>query len=1277
MTRRPFLFRALLTLGLLASASVASQAADRPAIPAALAGRVETGVPSFVVYGAEAVGMASTPTDLKLLPDGRILLVNGRELAFGDGVRWEVARAADGIAPVFRDVAVAADGQIYYGLQDAIGRVELGTDGRWRAIPVYHLPANPESQGKTMISVTKVEEDFYWFSGTGLILDWRPGKQGELLSNRTALQVIFRVNGRLFVSDVSAGGLYEVGQDGLFQAVPGFEAITSEAVVSTIPFGDGRQVLIGTNFRGLRLFDGTKATPFGEGVLQGGLRINALCAAGEGRFAAAIDTLGIVFFDRQGRVLQTLEGSLDHRLERVERLEYTADGVLWALLNQGVARVNFPAPISRFEALIPSGLTYVRPVRHRGDLWLLADGRALRGNYDSTGKLTGFVRENPPGRFVFTLQTDDEELFAGTDEGLYRWSDGRWSVVAPGVVNARIGFARLPTGESVFVAKGEIGTLRRRGSGYDVERIPVPGLGEIFHAHPDANGAWLELGHQLVGRIDSRGAKPTIRLHGREAGLKDGWVAAFVLEGEVRFQLPGHLLRFDATTERFVEDTALLARFPVLKGSAMRPVEDRLGRVWYSTEGTVYRQDLKSGEAPVAVPLPFPVIEAHFQEDGVAWFAGDRRLARYDSQLAIAQDTLPRVLITAAKLPNSGRTLPGAAPQLGKVPFTDNTVAFNFVSPGNPPSPVWFEVQLAGLTDQWVSTGSIGQAVFNRLKEGRYVFQVRAVRAGGFASPPASIQFEIQPPWFRSTAAWFAYVLTGSAVLASAIWYPSVRQRRENARLERLVRKRTEELHATNHELERQVEETTRKSAALAISEERYRGLSAQLEQRVQERTAELSVSNLELQQRESLFRLIFEHAPVGISWKRADLDNLHHFNGTYRKILDLKTETHPDFGPLRLLVHPDDTPALSALETRITGGALDSDRLELRFIVGGTRVVWASICVAVVRDQGRIIQVIGILEDITARKEAETQLAATYKELLGASRLAGMAEVATGVLHNVGNVLNSLNVSSNLLSTHVRQSRTESLVKLSALVRDHADDLGDFITRDPKGRLVPELLEKLAQSAAGERDWLLQEIASMQKNIDHIKDIVAMQQSYATVLGVVETLDPVSLFDDALRMNAAALSRHDVRVVREFLPTAPVTVEKGKVLQILTNVIRNAKYACDDGQRYGTTEKIVTLRVEPGEGTVRFVVRDNGIGIPPENLTRIFGHGFTTRSYGHGFGLHSSALAAREMKGTLTVASDGLGKGATFTLEIPAAPADAPLGTTPVSRAPFEAPAI
>lgn len=324
-------------------------------------------------------------------------------------------------------------------------------------------------------------------------------------------------------------------------------------------------------------------------------------------------------------------------------------------------------------------------------------------------------------------------------------------------------------------------------------------------------------------------------------------------------------------------------------------------------------------------------------------------------------------------------------------------------------------------------------------------------------------------------------------------------------------------------------------------------------------------------------------------------------------------------------------------------------------------RVTWSLTSKMPLRDEdGKIIGTFGLSKDITQTQEMQLALEKAHKELVDASRIAGMAEVATGVLHNVGNVLNSLNVSASVLASGLRQSKADSLAKLAALLREHQHDLAEFLTHDPKGRRVPEFIASLARHAIEERDRLIQEIALLQKNIDHIKEIVSMQQAYATMIGVVEPLDAAMLMEDALRMNAGALVRHEVRVERDFRFVPPVLGERAKILQILVNLIRNAKYACDDS---GVPEKRVILRIQPSptDDRIQLVVEDNGVGIPAENLTRIFGHGFTTRANGHGFGLHSAANAAREMKGTLTVRSAGPGCGATFTLELPAAPPAVP----------------
>lgn len=287
----------------------------------------------------------------------------------------------------------------------------------------------------------------------------------------------------------------------------------------------------------------------------------------------------------------------------------------------------------------------------------------------------------------------------------------------------------------------------------------------------------------------------------------------------------------------------------------------------------------------------------------------------------------------------------------------------------------------------------------------------------------------------------------------------------------------------------------------------------------------------------------------------------------------------------------------------------------------------------------------------VTQLKSAEGELEKVHEQLLEASRRSGMAEVATNVIHNVGNVLNSANISATLAAEMVKNSGASSLVKVVELVQEHASDLGAFVTTDPRGRHLPAYLAKLSESLMANQDRASQELDSLRGNIEHIKEIVNMQQGYAKVSGVKEVVNVLRLVEDSLRMNVNAFGRHGVELLREFTEVPSLNIDKHKALQILVNLIRNAKHACQDSDR---ADKRVTVQVSHEDGWVSISVLDNGVGIPHENRTRIFNHGFTTRKDGHGFGLHSGALAAKEMGGFLTAHSDGWGLGAKFTLKLP-----------------------
>jgi signal transduction histidine kinase len=274
---------------------------------------------------------------------------------------------------------------------------------------------------------------------------------------------------------------------------------------------------------------------------------------------------------------------------------------------------------------------------------------------------------------------------------------------------------------------------------------------------------------------------------------------------------------------------------------------------------------------------------------------------------------------------------------------------------------------------------------------------------------------------------------------------------------------------------------------------------------------------------------------------------------------------------------------------------------------------------------------------------------------LVQASRTAGMAEVATGVLHNVGNVLNSVNVSAGVVAERLRTSKADGVTKLARLLREQNGNLAHFLTEDDRGRKVPAYLEQLAVILEEERVELDKELKGLILNVDHIKEIVAMQQNYARISGVVEMVTLSDMVEDSFKMHGGAYARHGITVVRDYDQLPAISVDKHALLQIVVNLLHNAKYACEAANR---PDKRVTVRAKAaGPDRVKVEVTDNGIGIPPENLTRIFSQGFTTRKSGHGFGLHSGALAAKQLGGSLTVQSGGIGCGATFILELPIQP--------------------
>jgi len=295
---------------------------------------------------------------------------------------------------------------------------------------------------------------------------------------------------------------------------------------------------------------------------------------------------------------------------------------------------------------------------------------------------------------------------------------------------------------------------------------------------------------------------------------------------------------------------------------------------------------------------------------------------------------------------------------------------------------------------------------------------------------------------------------------------------------------------------------------------------------------------------------------------------------------------------------------------------------------------------------------IIAIARDITERKRAEVKLKTAQEKLLETAREVGMAEVATGVLHNVGNVLNSVSVTAESVQKRVRNSKISYLADIVGLLEEHAGELSTFMANEERGKKIPAFLANLSKELVDEQERCLEALEALTKHVQHVGDIIQLQQSHSKTKGLIEPTSIAELVEDTLQINAETITRNSVEVVREIPDMPTLLLDRHKVLQILTNLISNAIYALSKSSR---EDKILKICVkEPKSGFLGINVCDNGIGIPKENLTRIFEHGFTTKKTGHGFGLHSTALSANELNGSIKAHSDGSGKGAVFTVELP-----------------------
>lgn len=339
-------------------------------------------------------------------------------------------------------------------------------------------------------------------------------------------------------------------------------------------------------------------------------------------------------------------------------------------------------------------------------------------------------------------------------------------------------------------------------------------------------------------------------------------------------------------------------------------------------------------------------------------------------------------------------------------------------------------------------------------------------------------------------------------------------------------------------------------------------------------------------------------------------------------------------------------------LENNLTKGAFTEDRIQVLKIIASQAAI--SLENARLYDEMTDLnysleQNKNNLEEIVDKRTR--QLKITQKRLVDSAHRSGMAEIATGVLHNIGNILNGVNISNQVIIDKVEHSKIDGLLKANELLKDNIDRLEDFLLYDPKGKKLLEYYLSIGDILKTEVDEINDESQSLSKKIALMKDVISTQQSYAKNEYLNESVDPITIVEDAISIHHVSLLKSNIRIIKNYSKTQNINIHRAKTINILINLLKNSQEALESNNN----DKYIKIDIyQNNYKSVTIKFSDNGEGILKENINKIFSHGFTTKTNGHGFGLHTCANSMVEMGGKIVVESDGSNKGATFILTFP-----------------------
>jgi signal transduction histidine kinase len=1209
----------------------------------------EVGQPLFRNFIPRAYG--ARPQNWAVVQDHRgvIYVGNGDGVLEFDGVRWRLIRVSNGTS--VRSLAVDAAGRVHVGAIGEFGVLQPDARGELQYVSLLARIA-PADREFTDVRRLFIDDDGLHVYSDQRLFRVRADRV-DVFRPQNEFTLAFKVGSRMFVHEDGRGLIERV--DDVLRPVPQGARFANTRVQLMLSDGDDGSVLIGTRNEGMFRYDGSTMRPFATEIdtelkrdqLYAGIRLP------DGRLLLATLQGGLFVLDAAGQLraqLRKSDGLID---DTAYALTNDREGGIWLALDRGIARVELAHPLSLFDERSGLDGSLLSLHRHQGrlfagtnhGLFVLIPGP--RPRFDA---IPGIVGQ------VWDLLSIGDTLWIANSSGVHVLQAGQVLPLRPSSQHALAMHVVGSPPQRVFIGMLRGLASMRLEQGRWLDEGPVDGIKDQVRSLWVAADGTLWAGTRATGvlrlgippgwRGSADDVPPVITRFGLADGLPDlNHTEVQPFGADALFLTHQGLFRFNATQQRFAPDPHFADLFP----GGPRWVQPLLVRadqsIWAGTNdehnglsetGHMRLQDdgRYHWDARALQAISGNTTGVIHDDGGdVLWFGGPFGLVRH--QLTAAKDysgsfhTLLRRVVAG-----DGRIVHGGGGELAppRLAYADNALRFEYAATSfDGLDANRFQVLLEGVDRDWSEWRADGYKDYNNLFEGDYRFQVRARNLYGTTSAPATFNFRVLPPWYRSGFAYLGYLSGVVALVASLLRWRLGRLQAKRIALEQIVAERTHQL-ATLGDIGREVMAQLDLDAAL---ETLYLHLR---------RVLDASVFGVGLHHPESgeiEFRIAYENGQRYPPYvRRMDDKNqlavwcieqrqailIGDYAEEYRRYLaepDRRTVTLADGSVSRIpssvmyapLLRKDQVLGVIGVQS-FKAHAYDNSHLDIL----QTLATYTASAVEHAHEHQKLAR---SHDELSATHQ---RLVETQQQLVVQEKMASLGQLVAGVAHEINTPLGVALTASSHLGQRARA----------------------FVGTLAERTLSPAELAAFADEAA---------LATrmVETNLDRAVKLVRSfkQVSVDRTNDDRRTFDLVSYLNDLVQSLEPSWKRRPITLRLECPDSIRMDGFPGALGQVVTNLIQNALQHAFAAEASGA----MTLQVRAPDGSrIEIVFADDGRGIAREHLPRIFDPFFTTQrgAGGTGLGLHITFnLVTQKLGGRIDVESEP-GRGTRFRIVMP-----------------------